>query len=86
MNSLENEARTFRFVRLDKLLLNITVVSDFGRRKLKFLDFLQRVYRNFDPSLRTQEKSVEYVRAVNAAKLDKVPLSPHIWIFNFFAL
>lgn len=33
---------------------------------------LQRVFRNFDPSLRTQEKATEYVRALNAAKLDKV--------------
>lgn len=44
---------------------------------VKVVDFLaielcQRVFRNFDPSLRTQEKAVEYVRALNAAKMDKV--------------
>lgn len=33
---------------------------------------LQRVFRNFDPNLRTQEKAVEYVRALSAAKLDKI--------------
>ncbi|CAK9316174.1 unnamed protein product [Citrullus colocynthis] len=39
---------------------------------------LQRVFRNFDPSLRTQEKAVEYVRALNAAKLDKMFAKPFI--------
>ncbi|CAN4105003.1 unnamed protein product [Withania somnifera] len=39
---------------------------------------LQRVFRNFDPSLRPQEKAVEYVRAVNAAKLDKIFARPFI--------
>ncbi|XP_022746698.1 DDB1- and CUL4-associated factor 13-like isoform X2 [Durio zibethinus] len=39
---------------------------------------LQRVFRNFDPSLRTQEKAVEYVRALNAAKLDKIFARPFI--------
>ncbi|TYK21623.1 DDB1- and CUL4-associated factor 13 [Cucumis melo var. makuwa] len=39
---------------------------------------LQRVFRNFDPSLRPQEKAVEYVRAVNAAKLDKMFAKPFI--------
>ncbi|EPS59175.1 hypothetical protein M569_15635, partial [Genlisea aurea] len=38
----------------------------------------QRVFRNFDPSIRTQEKAVEYVRAVNAAKLDKIFARPFI--------
>ena len=42
--------------------------------------FSQRVFRNFDPTLRTQEKAVEYVRALNAAKLDKVALSSDIWV------
>lgn len=39
---------------------------------------LQRVSRNYDPNLRTQEKAVEYVRALNAAKLDKVFARPFI--------
>lgn len=39
---------------------------------------LQRVFRNFDPNLRTQEKAVEYVRALNAAKLEKVFARPFI--------
>lgn len=30
------------------------------------------MFHNYDPSLRPQEKAVEYVRALNAAKLDKV--------------
>ncbi|KAL0001997.1 hypothetical protein SO802_015778 [Lithocarpus litseifolius] len=33
---------------------------------------LQRVFRNYDPKLRPQEKAVEYVRALNAAKLEKI--------------
>ncbi|EYU46644.1 hypothetical protein ABFS83_04G022000 [Erythranthe nasuta] len=39
---------------------------------------LQRVFRNFDPNLRSQEKSVEYVRALNAAKLDKIFARPFV--------
>jgi WD repeat and SOF domain-containing protein 1 len=39
---------------------------------------LQRVFRNFDPSLRPQEKAVEYVRALNAAKLDKIFARPFV--------
>ncbi|KAM0972242.1 hypothetical protein ACFX2H_019773 [Malus domestica] len=39
---------------------------------------LQRVFRNFDPSIRTQEKAVEYVRAQNAAKLDKIFAGPFV--------
>uniref|UniRef100_A0A2P2LPI6 Uncharacterized protein n=1 Tax=Rhizophora mucronata TaxID=61149 RepID=A0A2P2LPI6_RHIMU len=39
---------------------------------------LQRVFRNFDPNLRTQEKAIEYVRAVNAAKLEKIFARPFI--------
>lgn len=30
------------------------------------------MFRNYDPILRPQEKAVEYVRALNAVKLDKV--------------
>lgn len=33
---------------------------------------LQRVFRNYDPNLRPREKAVEYVRALNAAKLEKI--------------
>lgn len=32
----------------------------------------QKVFRNYDPNLHTQEKAVEYTRALNAAKLEKV--------------
>ncbi|XP_021824667.1 DDB1- and CUL4-associated factor 13-like isoform X1 [Prunus avium] len=39
---------------------------------------LQRVFRNFDPSIRTQEKAVEYVRACNAAKLEKIFARPFV--------
>ncbi|KAJ0763487.1 hypothetical protein HanPI659440_Chr08g0281141 [Helianthus annuus] len=39
---------------------------------------LQRVSRNYDPNLRTQEKAGEYVRALNAAKLDQVFARPFI--------
>ncbi|CAK7322713.1 unnamed protein product [Dovyalis caffra] len=39
---------------------------------------LQRVFHNFDPNLRTQEKAVEYKRALNAAKLDKIFARPFI--------
>ncbi|KAL0354074.1 UNVERIFIED_CONTAM: DDB1- and CUL4-associated factor 13 [Sesamum angustifolium] len=39
---------------------------------------LQRVFRNFDPTLRTQEKATEYVRALSAAKLDKIFARPFI--------
>lgn len=39
---------------------------------------LQRVFRNFDPNLRPQEKGIEYVRAVNAAKLEKIFARPFI--------
>ncbi|XP_057949025.1 uncharacterized protein LOC131144407 [Malania oleifera] len=37
---------------------------------------LQRVSRNYDPQLRPQEKAVEYVRAVKAAKLEKIHARP----------
>lgn len=39
---------------------------------------LQRVFRNYDPSLRPQEKAVEYVRALNAAKLEKIFARPFV--------
>ncbi|XP_031499308.1 uncharacterized protein LOC116263710 [Nymphaea colorata] len=39
---------------------------------------LQRVFRNYDPSLHPQEKAVEYVRALNAAKLNKIFAKPFI--------
>ncbi|XP_010927609.2 uncharacterized protein [Elaeis guineensis] len=39
---------------------------------------LQKVFHNYDPNLRTQEKAVEYTRALNAAKLDKIFARPFI--------
>ncbi|CAJ2675648.1 unnamed protein product [Trifolium pratense] len=39
---------------------------------------LQPVFKNYDPSLRPLEKGVEYVRALNAVKLDKIFARPFI--------
>eukprot|EP01018_Ginkgo_biloba_P030087 Gb_30586 [translate_table: standard] len=39
---------------------------------------LQKVFRNFDPSLHTQARAHEYVRALNAAKLDKIFAKPFL--------
>ncbi|GMH07265.1 hypothetical protein Nepgr_009105 [Nepenthes gracilis] len=39
---------------------------------------LQRVFRNYDPNLRPQEKAVEYARALNAAKLEKIFARPFV--------
>ncbi|KAL4199710.1 hypothetical protein AMTRI_Chr03g52570 [Amborella trichopoda] len=39
---------------------------------------LQRVFRNFDPKLHAQEKAVEYARALNAAKLEKIFAKPFL--------
>ncbi|CAL4952629.1 unnamed protein product [Urochloa decumbens] len=39
---------------------------------------LQKVFRNYDPGLRSQEKAVEYTRALNAAKLEKIFAKPFI--------
>ncbi|PRQ24028.1 putative transcription factor WD40-like family [Rosa chinensis] len=39
---------------------------------------LQRVFHNYDPAIRPQEKAVEYVRALNAAKLDKIFAKPFV--------
>ncbi|KAJ7957447.1 DDB1- and CUL4-associated factor 13 [Quillaja saponaria] len=44
---------------------------------------LQRVFRNYDPSIRPQEKAVEYVRALNAAKLDKTICWSYGWAYRF---
>ena len=41
------------------------------------------MFRNYDPTLRPLEKAVEYVRALNAAKLDKV-ISNSNQIVSFF--
>lgn len=49
--------------------------DDFTRERSQDL---QRVFRNFDPSLRHQEKAVEYVRALNAVKLDKIFARPFV--------
>ncbi|XP_065875269.1 uncharacterized protein [Euphorbia lathyris] len=59
--------------------MKVKVISrsteDFTRERSQDL---QRVFHNYDPSLRPQEKAVEYVRAVNAAKLDKIFARPFI--------
>ncbi|XWS68684.1 hypothetical protein CRYUN_Cryun04dG0112300 [Craigia yunnanensis] len=59
--------------------MKVKVISrstdDFTRERSQDL---QRVFRNFDPSLRTHEKATEYVRALNAAKLDKIFARPFI--------
>ncbi|KAF7805968.1 DDB1- and CUL4-associated factor 13 [Senna tora] len=41
-------------------------------------ELIKRVFRNYDPSIRSQEKAVEYVRALNAAKLEKIFARPFI--------
>ncbi|GAB2285383.1 hypothetical protein Dimus_019838 [Dionaea muscipula] len=57
--------------------MRVKVISrstdDFTRERSQDL---QRVFRNYDPNLRPQEKAVEYVRALNAAKLDKIFARP----------
>ncbi|WCJ30839.1 DDB1- and CUL4-associated factor 13 [Euphorbia peplus] len=59
--------------------MKVKVISrsdeDFTRERSQDL---QRVFHNYDPSLRPQEKAVEYVRAVNAAKLDKIFARPFV--------
>lgn len=37
------------------------------------------MFRNLDPALHPQERAHEYVRALNAAKLDKVALLASLW-------
>lgn len=51
-----------------------------------FTQFDQRVFRNFDPNIRTQEKAVEYVRALNAAKLEKVIFSFGLYNFGLYEI
>ena len=48
--------------------------SEFVFCLLVFFFFWKRVFRNYDPSIRNLENATEYVRAVNAAKLDKVKM------------
>ncbi|XP_042971987.1 DDB1- and CUL4-associated factor 13 isoform X1 [Carya illinoinensis] len=59
--------------------MKVKVISrstdEFTRERSKDL---QRVFRNYDPNLRPQEKAVEYVRALSAAKLDKIFARPFI--------
>ncbi|KAG8641350.1 DDB1- and CUL4-associated factor 13 isoform X2 [Manihot esculenta] len=59
--------------------MKVKVISrsddDFTRERSQDL---QRVFRNFDPNLRPQEKAIEYARALNAAKLDKIFARPFI--------
>ncbi|KAG0500231.1 hypothetical protein HPP92_000303 [Vanilla planifolia] len=38
----------------------------------------QKVFRNYDPKLRTQERAVEYTRALKAAKLEKIFARPFV--------
>ncbi|KAI3928133.1 hypothetical protein MKW98_023734 [Papaver atlanticum] len=49
--------------------------EDFTRERSQDL---QRVFRNFNPILRPLERAVEYQRAVNAVKLDKIFARPFI--------
>ncbi|KAJ4804712.1 DDB1-and CUL4-associated factor 13 [Rhynchospora pubera] len=59
--------------------MKVKVISrsteDFTRDRSKDL---QKVFRNYDPNLHTQEKAVEYTRALNAAKLEKIFAKPFI--------
>ncbi|KAK9838515.1 hypothetical protein WJX81_004545 [Elliptochloris bilobata] len=43
---------------------------------------LQKVHKNLDPSLHPYEKAVEYTRALNAAKLDRVFAKPFVAAFT----
>ncbi|RZC73250.1 hypothetical protein C5167_048730 [Papaver somniferum] len=49
--------------------------EDFTRERSQDL---QRVFHNFNPSLRPMERAVEYQRALNAVKLDKIFARPFI--------
>ncbi|KAJ3687894.1 hypothetical protein LUZ61_017058 [Rhynchospora tenuis] len=59
--------------------MKVKVISrsteEFTRERSKDL---QKVFRNYDPNLHTQEKAVEYTRALNAAKLEKIFAKPFI--------
>lgn len=75
MNSPEKEVKTSRYYLFYLLSLQFSVIISILPLKIVIACFqmlCQRVFRNFDPNLRTQEKAVEYVRALNAAKLEKV--------------
>ncbi|XP_062188676.1 uncharacterized protein LOC133891952 isoform X2 [Phragmites australis] len=49
--------------------------DDFTRERSQDL---QKVFRNYDPGLHMQEKAVEYSRALNTAKLEKIFAKPFI--------
>ncbi|PKU83402.1 DDB1- and CUL4-associated factor 13 [Dendrobium catenatum] len=49
--------------------------DDFTRERSQDL---QKVFRNYDPNLRSQERGVEYTRALNAAKLEKIFARPFV--------
>ncbi|KAJ0978082.1 hypothetical protein J5N97_013556 [Dioscorea zingiberensis] len=59
--------------------MKVKVISrsteDFTRERSQDL---HKVFRNYDPNLRTQEKAIEYTRALNAAKLEKIFARPFI--------
>ncbi|KAH7650992.1 Sof1-like rRNA processing protein (contains WD40 repeats) protein [Dioscorea alata] len=59
--------------------MKVKVISrstdDFTRERSQDL---HKVFRNYDPNLRTQEKAIEYTRALNAAKLEKIFARPLI--------
>lgn len=59
--------------------MKVKVISrstdEFTRERSKDL---QKVFRNYDPALRSQEKAVEYTRALNAAKLEKIFARPFV--------
>ncbi|XP_078163398.1 WD repeat and SOF domain-containing protein 1 [Carex rostrata] len=59
--------------------MKVKVISrsteEFTRERSKDL---QKVFRNYDPNLHTQEKAVEYTRALNAAKLEKIFARPFV--------
>ncbi|WVZ88099.1 hypothetical protein U9M48_034652 [Paspalum notatum var. saurae] len=59
--------------------MRVKVISrstdDFTRERSQDL---QKVFRNYDPGLRSQEKAVEYTRALNAAKLEKIFAKPFV--------
>ncbi|KAJ6815822.1 DDB1- and CUL4-associated factor 13 [Iris pallida] len=59
--------------------MKVKVISrstdDFTRERSQDL---QKVFKNYDPNLRPQERATEYTRALNAAKLEKIFARPFV--------
>jgi WD repeat and SOF domain-containing protein 1 len=68
---------------LSRPQMKIKVIS---RSKLDYVrqsdKDMHKVQRNFDPRLHPFEKAIEYTRALNATKLDKVFAKPFVFALN----